>query len=210
MVNHPNKGPEIVRIGGTRLFWLIKRMTDLVISVLLLPVLAGVAVILWMLNPWLNPGPLLYCQKRVGQHDSLFVMFKFRTMRPYAGAAKFADAEGHRISGFGGLLRRFRIDELPQIINVLRGEMSLIGPRPEQPEFARQYRQTLPDYHRRHVVRPGLSGLSQVVQGYTSDDQGTRVKLALDLRYISKSGFRMEAYVFWRTLVTVITGYGAI
>lgn len=167
-------------------------------------------MILLAVNPWFNVGSLLYRQKRVGRHNALFVMFKFRTMRPNAGRAKFANAEGHRINGFGALLRRFRIDELPQIINVLRGEMSLIGPRPEQPEFARQYCQSLPDYHRRHVIRPGLSGLSQVVQGYTSDDQGTRMKLALDLRYISKSGFRMEAYVFWRTLVTVVTGYGAI
>lgn len=199
-----------MQIGGTRLFWRFKRLNDLVISVLLLPVLGTAAVLLLVVNPWVNPGPLMFRQTRVGWYDRPFVMLKFRTMRPDAGQARFADAESHRITGFGAILRRFRIDELPQIINVLRGEMSLIGPRPEQPEFARQYRQTLPDYHHRHVVRPGLSGLSQVVQGYTSDDQGTRVKLALDLRYISKSGFRMEAYIFWRTLVTVLTGYGAI
>lgn len=201
---------QIVQIGGTRLFWRFKRLNDLVISVLLLPVLGAAAVLLLVVNPWVNPGPLMFRQTRVGWYDRPFVMLKFRTMRPDAGQARFADAESHRITGFGAILRRFRIDELPQIINVLRGEMSLIGPRPEQPEFARQYRQTLPDYHHRHVVRPGLSGLSQVVQGYTSDDQGTRVKLALDLRYISKSGFRMEAYIFWRTLVAVLTGYGAI
>ena len=199
-----------MQIGGTRLFWRFKRLNDLVISVLLLPVLGAAAVLLLVVNPWVNPGPLMFRQTRVGWYDRPFVMLKFRTMRPDAGQARFADAESYRITGFGAILRRFRIDELPQIINVLRGEMSLIGPRPEQPEFARQYRQTLPDYHHRHVVRPGLSGLSQVVQGYTSDDQGTRVKLALDLRYISKSGFRMEAYIFWRTLVTVLTGYGAI
>lgn len=199
-----------MQIGGTRLFWRFKRLNDLVISVLLLPVLGTAAVLLLVVNPWVNPGPLMFRQTRVGWYDRPFVMLKFRTMRPDAGQARFADAESHRITGFGAILRRFRIDELPQIINVLRGEMSLIGPRPEQPEFARQYQQTLPDYHHRHVVRPGLSGLSQVVQGYTSDDQGTRVKLALDLRYISKSGFRMEAYIFWRTLVTVLTGYGAI
>ncbi|GLQ26704.1 sugar transferase [Sulfitobacter pacificus] len=199
-----------MQIGGTRLFWRFKRLNDLVISVLLLPVLGTAAVLLLVVNPWVNPGPLMFRQTRVGWYDQPFVMLKFRTMRPDAGQARFADAESHRITGFGAILRRFRIDELPQIINVLRGEMSLIGPRPEQPEFARQYWQTLPDYHHRHVVRPGLSGLSQVVQGYTSDDQGTRVKLALDLRYISKSGFRMEAYIFWRTLVTVLTGYGAI
>ncbi len=199
-----------MQIGGTRLFWRFKRLNDLVISVLLLPVLGTAAVLLLVVNPWVNPGPLMFRQTRVGWYDRPFVMLKFRTMRPDAGQARFADAESHRITGFGAILRRFRIDELPQIINVLRGEMSLIGPRPEQPEFARQYRRTLPDYHHRHLVRPGLSGLSQVVQGYTSDDQGTRVKLALDLRYISKSGFRMEAYIFWRTLVTVLTGYGAI
>ncbi|MDF3413827.1 sugar transferase [Sulfitobacter sp. M57] len=201
---------SIVRVGGSQLFWRIKRLSDLGISILLLPVLGIVGLALWLLNPWVNPGPLLYRQRRVGRHHRLFVMVKFRTMRPDKGQAKFADAESHRITRFAAVLRRFRIDELPQIINVLRGEMSLIGPRPEQPEFVRQYCKSLPGYHHRHIIRPGLSGLSQVVQGYTSDDQGTRTKLALDLRYIAKSGFRMEAYVFWRTLVTVLTGYGAM
>ncbi|MCX7559802.1 sugar transferase [Sulfitobacter sp. F26204] len=199
-----------MRVGGTRLFWCAKRLSDVGLSLALLPVLVALALVLAVVNPWLNPGPLFYFQKRVGQHDRIFVMLKFRTMRPQVGKAKFADAEGHRIMRFGAILRRFRIDELPQILNVLRGEMSLIGPRPEQPEFAWQYRHQLPDYANRHIVRPGLSGLSQVVQGYTSDIQATQVKLELDLRYITKSGFRMETYVFWRTLVTVFTGHGAI
>ena len=199
-----------MRIGGTRWFWLAKRLCDYAISLVLLPVLAIAAIVLLLLNPLLNPGPLIFWQKRVGQHDRLFIMLKFRTMRLHNGHAKFANDEAHRITVFGRLLRRYRVDELPQILNVLRGEMSLIGPRPEQPEFARQYGRTLPDYHHRHVVRPGLSGLSQVVQGYTSDTRGTRTKLALDLRYIKQSGFRMEIYIFWRTLVTVATGYGAL
>lgn len=200
----------IVRIGGTRLFWVFKRMLDLGLSVLLLPLLVLFGLIGLVLNPVFNPGPLIYSQVRVGRHHRMFVMHKFRTMRPAQGDARFADAETHRITIYGRLMRRYRIDELPQILNVLKGEMSLIGPRPEQPEFAEEYRQILPHYHRRHMVRPGLSGLSQVVQGYTTDTRGTRAKLALDLRYISQSGFRMEAYVFWRTLVTVATGHGAL
>lgn len=131
-------------------------------------------------------------------------------MQPADTGPRFAIDEARRIGGLGRFLRRYRIDELPQILNVMRGEMSLIGPRPEQPEFAKEYEHCLPDYNDRHIVRPGLSGLSQVIQGYTSDADGTARKLALDLRYIRKSGFRMEAYILWRTLVTVATGQGAL
>ena len=199
-----------MNVGGTPLFWTAKRVYDVLLSLALLPLLVLVALILLLLNPFLNPGPLLFHQKRIGRHDAPFVMFKFRTMRCDAGSASFADAQSHRISRFAHALRRYRMDELPQLINVMRGQMSLIGPRPEQPEFAREYTRSLPNYDQRHMVRPGLSGLSQVVQGYTCDARATRVKLALDLRYISKSGFRMEAYIFWRTLVTVATGHGAL
>lgn len=199
-----------MQIGGTRVFWGAKRLCDLAFSaVLILPLLVcGLGLL--CLNPRLNPGPLIFLQPRVGQHGRVFVMYKFRTMRPASCGPRFADAEGDRIGRLGGLMRRFRIDELPQIVNVLRGEMSLIGPRPEQPEFVSQYRRVLPDYDLRHRIRPGLSGLSQVVEGYTSDTHGTERKLALDLRYIQSCGFRMEAYVMWRTLVTVATGQGAI
>ncbi len=199
-----------VRIGGTALFWGAKRVQDIAFSAALLPVLCAVGLALLLLNPVLNTGALLYMQRRVGQHGRIFTMFKFRTMRPGSAEARFADAEAHRITPLGQFLRRYRLDELPQILNVLRGEMSLIGPRPEQPEFVAQFDLSLPGYHHRHAVRPGLSGLSQVVQGYTSDANGTRRKLALDLRYINRCGFRMEAYVFWRTLVTVATGHGAL
>lgn len=199
-----------MHIGGTPVFWSAKRIFDIVVALLLLPVLAAVAAVALVLNPFLNAGPLLYVQQRVGRHESVFLMYKFRTMRPAAGLPRFADAEAHRITCLGRVLRRYRLDELPQIVNVLKGEMSLIGPRPEQPAFAMGYLETLPEYRHRHMVRPGVSGLSQVEHGYTSDAKGTRTKLALDLRYISHSGFRMEAYVFWRTLVTVATGYGAL
>ena len=198
-----------MQIGGTWAFWWIKRVTDLLLCALLVAPTGCAALVLAALNPWLNPGPLVFRQTRVGQHNRLFVMYKFRTMQPGVGPASFADTQTHRIGRFARALRQYRIDELPQIWNVMKGEMSLIGPRPEQPEFVRDYVARLPGYPLRHAVRPGLSGLSQVLHGYTSDLTGTRQKLAYDLRYISQSGFRMEGYVMWRTLVTVLTGFGA-
>lgn len=201
---------DVVQIGGTRIFWWAKRVSDIALSLFLLPILIVAAFALAVFNPFFNPGPIFYRQVRVGRNKALFVMYKFRTMRSAPPSARFADTEAYRITAFGRFLRRYRIDELPQILNVIKGEMSLIGPRPEQPEFAREYEHSLPGYHLRHAVRPGLSGLSQVVQGYTNDTEGTQRKLALDLRYIRKCGFRMEGYVLWRTLITVATGYGAL
>ncbi|KIN61065.1 putative glycosyltransferase [Sulfitobacter noctilucae] len=202
-----------MQVGGTKVFWQLKRALDILLGLALLPLLLCVSVLALCFNPWLNPGPLVFSQPRIGRHGALFIMYKLRTMRCLTQAPsgqRFADTEIHRITPFGFFLRRYRLDELPQLLNVLRGDMSLIGPRPEQPGFVNEYTAAMPDYHRRHIVRPGLSGLSQVVQGYTSDTSGTRRKLALDLRYISQAGVRMEAYVFWRTLITVATGHGAI
>ena len=200
----------MVHIGGSRLFWKAKRLSDVVLSVLLVPLLVLTAIALLCLNPFFNPGPLFFRQLRVGQHGGLFEIYKFRTMRQGSTSARFADTETHRITSLGRFMRRYRLDEVPQILNILKGEMSLIGPRPEQPEFVREYERTLPGYRLRHAVRPGLSGLSQVLQGYTNDTHGTERKLALDLRYIRQSGFRMEVYILWRTVITVATGYGAL
>lgn len=199
----------MAQIGGTWAFWIVKRAMDIGLSLALVPLLLCCGMVVALLNPWLNPGPLVYRQARVGRHGAVFVIVKLRSMVPATRRARFADAEGDRIGRFGQLLRRYRVDELPQIINVLRGEMSLIGPRPEQPDFAQHYHETLPGYAQRHLIRPGISGLAQVTQGYTSDADGTRRKLALDLHYIRRCGFRLEGYVLWRTVVTVITGHGA-
>lgn len=195
--------------GGTVWFWWSKRVFDILLSLMLLNVLMLAALVLALLNPLLNPGPLFFHQQRVGRHSRRFMMYKFRTMKRAGTSPKFADAESHRIGHFGAFLRRYRIDELPQVINVLKGEMSLVGPRPEQPAFVCDYQESLPGYQERHQVRPGVSGLAQVVQGYTSNTHGTQQKLAHDLHYIASSGYRMECYVLWRTVVTVLTGFGA-
>lgn len=178
---------------------------DIVMSVALLPVLATVAVALIVLNPFFNRGPLLFFQPRMGRRCRAFSAIKFRTMRPVARMTRRADdpLEHDRITPLGCFLRRSRIDELPQIINVLRGEMSLIGPRPDYFHHARRYIRSVPGYRRRHDVRPGISGLAQTDLGYVASVEGTRRKVALDLRYVDGLSMGLDLYVFQRTLVTV-------
>ncbi len=141
----------------------------------------------------------------MGRDCSAFGAIKFRTMVPAARITRQADdpLERHRITPLGQILRKTRIDELPQIINVLRGEMSLIGPRPDYFHHARRYMRSVPGYRRRHSVRPGISGLAQTDLGYVDSTEGTRLKVKLDLHYVDNLGPKMDAYVFWRTLVTV-------
>lgn len=157
------------------------------------------------LNPFFNRGPLLFVQTRMGQDCSAFSAIKFRTMVPAARITRSADdpLERDRITPLGQILRKTRIDELPQILNVLRGEMSLIGPRPDYFHHARKYMRSIPGYRRRHSVRPGISGLAQTDLGYVSSTEGTRLKVRLDLHYVDNLGAKLDAYVFWRTLVTV-------
>ncbi len=147
----------------------------------------------------------------MGVGGQSFRIYKFRTM---LGAAKnatsaFASSEKDRITKLGALLRKFRIDELPQILNVLIGNMSFIGPRPEQVAFAQTFDMTIPGYRHRHLVRPGISGLAQVLNGYADCGESTRLKLARDLDYIRDAGWRMEGMIILRTLYVVATGYGA-
>jgi len=176
-----------------------------VISIFLLPFVAILSLVLMVLNPFFNRGPLFFIQPRMGRDCSAFGAIKFRTMVPAARITRQADdpLERHRITPLGQILRKTRIDELPQIINVLRGEMSLIGPRPDYFHHARRYMRSVPGYRRRHSVRPGISGLAQTDLGYVDSTEGTRLKVKLDLHYVDNLGPKMDAYVFWRTLVTV-------
>ncbi|PKQ11108.1 MAG: glycosyl transferase [Alphaproteobacteria bacterium HGW-Alphaproteobacteria-1] len=182
-----------------------KPACDIVISIFLLPFVAILSLVLMVLNPFFNRGPLFFIQPRMGRDCSAFGAIKFRTMVPAARITRQADdpLERHRITPLGQILRKTRIDELPQIINVLRGEMSLIGPRPDYFHHARRYMRSVPGYRRRHSVRPGISGLAQTDLGYVDSTEGTRLKVKLDLHYVDNLGPKMDAYVFWRTLVTV-------
>lgn len=198
-------------LSGSQLspFLVTKRLFDVILSLLLLPLLLLMMLILICLNPWLNPGPLFYVQIRMGRERRAFAMIKFRSMRR-ARARRGANEhlELDRISPFGGLLRKSRIDELPQILNVLRGDMSLIGPRPDVFAHARVFCRQVPDYRERHALRPGISGLAQVEHGYAEGVDATREKARLDMLYIENLGFRQECYVFVKTIGTILASVG--
>ena len=193
-----------------RLYFAVKRVFDAVVSLFLLPLTAIVAVMLLLLNPIFNPGPLFYAQPRMGRDCRAFMVLKFRTMQPAERVARGADdpVETDRMRPFGRFLRKRRLDELPQILNVLRGDMSLIGPRPDYFHHARRFVRQVPGYRERHAIRPGISGLAQVEVGYVQGLDATRSKVKADLDYIQNAGFRMDAWVFWRTLRVVFGAKG--
>lgn len=182
-----------------------KAFFDLFVSVLLLVPLAFVTLALCIINPFLNAGPLIFLQSRMGQDCRPFTAIKFRTMRIKATAARGAYdlLETDRIPPFGRLLRRSRLDELPQIINVLRGEMSLIGPRPDAFDHAVVYLKEVPDYRLRYQALPGISGYAQTEVGYVDGIEDLHRKVAADLYYIANASFRLDLWITWRTLCVV-------
>jgi lipopolysaccharide/colanic/teichoic acid biosynthesis glycosyltransferase len=198
------------QIGGSSLFWRGKRAFDLVASLLLLPIVVIVGLGLLLLNPIWNRGPLFFRQPRMGKGCRAFSTIKFRTMVPAKVQRGANDPiETHRITPLGSFLRKSRLDELPQIINVLRGEMSLIGPRPDYFMHAKRYLRVIPEYRARHVIRPGISGLSQVTLGYAAGIEATRKKAQMDLHYIRHAGLLQEVRIFWATLRAVLCRHGA-
>ena len=197
--------------GRSRRGFPAKRAFDLVCATLLLPVLGLACVVLSILNPWRNPGPLFFVQTRMGLGCRPFRAIKFRTMRSDGPTRATADCglELDRITPLGRWMRKTRLDELPQILNVLRGEMSLIGPRPEIYHHAEHFLRVIPRYRDRHAVLPGISGLAQTEVGYVVGTAGTRRKVSADLHYIRNTGLRMELWVIWRTLSVIVTGKGS-
>lgn len=182
-----------------------KPVFDIVVSIALLPIFLVSAAILLVVNPFFNKGPLFFVQPRMGRGCTAFGAIKFRTMVPVKRVTRKVDEplERERITPLGRILRESRIDELPQILNVLRGEMSLIGPRPDYIHHARRYVHSVSGYRRRHDVRPGISGLAQTALGYEDTTEGTRRKVALDLHYVDNITFRLDLYIFWKTVCTV-------
>jgi lipopolysaccharide/colanic/teichoic acid biosynthesis glycosyltransferase len=189
----------------------VKRAFDLALCVLLLPVIGLTALVLLLLNPWFNRGPLFFQQERMGWDCRPFRAWKFRTMTEAAGIERgaFDALESNRITPLGGLLRRTRVDELPQILNVLRGDMSLIGPRPDYYEHALTYLETIPGYRNRHAVLPGISGYAQTEVGYVDDEGAMHAKVAADLYYVRHASIRLDLWITWRTLVVVFGVRGA-
>lgn len=156
-----------------------------------------------------SAGPVFYSQERVGHLGRPFILHKFRTMRPDAeaisGPILSCGSDDDRVTPVGRWLRRCRLDEIPQLWNVLRGEMSMVGPRPERPIFVRQFIERNPIYAKRHAVRPGLTGLAQVCAGYHTD---ARDKLRFDLFYVSHRSPWLDLTILWRTLLVICRSHG--
>jgi len=157
-------------------------------------------------------GPLIFSQTRLGEGGRLFTIFKFRTMRHGAeepGQPLWAEERDPRVTSVGRLMRRTRLDELPQLWNVLRGEMSIVGPRPERPEFVELLEDTVPYWNRRHLVKPGITGWAQVSCGYSADAEGTVEKLSYDLWYLRHRSLAVDLGICGKTLRALLTGAGA-
>lgn len=176
-----------------------KRLLDVLVGsllgLLLLPPLALLALLIRR-----DGGPALFRQTRIGEGGRPFTLYKLRTMRPEAQElAQWASADDPRITRIGHFLRRTHLDEVPQVLNVIRGEMSLIGPRPEQPEFVGRLEAIVPFYARRHLIRPGITGWAQVMCGYASSDVGSAWKLSHDLYYLKHRSVVFDVIILAET-----------
>ncbi len=197
--------------GPVTAYVLFKRLIDLSLIVLLSPVIVPLMLVTVIIIKLESKGSVLFWQKRVGVHGEVFNMVKFRSMTTDSekDGSQFAQNGDKRVTRFGRFIRKMRIDELPQLWNIIQGDMSLIGPRPEQVSFVQEFEKAIPRYASRHVVRPGITGLAQVEQGYVDDEDGTRTKLIYDLHYIDNLSFKMDMEIVGKTIYTIATGFGA-
>jgi lipopolysaccharide/colanic/teichoic acid biosynthesis glycosyltransferase len=195
---------------GSKLFWINKRIFDIFICLLLLPVFFIISIILPFINYFFNAGDLFFIQERMGKNCNSFYAIKFRTMEPTKEITRNYDdpIEVNRITSLGRILRKTRIDELPQILNVLKGEMSLIGPRPDYFMHALVYIENIKGYRERHIIRPGITGLSQIRLGYAEGLEATAKKVSVDNYYIQNVGYIIELKIIVNTLIAIIRGTG--
>ena len=158
-----------------------------------------------------SAGPIFYTQNRIGKGGRIFRIYKLRSMfiDSEKNGPKFASKNDARVTRVGKFIRKTRIDEIPQFFNILKGEMSLIGPRPEQPEFVQRFSEEIPFYSYRHIVKPGITGWAQVVHGYAADTKDTKVKMEYDFYYIKNFSLWIDLLIIAKTLRTILTGFGA-
>ena len=194
------------RSNQNKFYQFYSRTFDIVFSVLGIVVFVILLPVIFVFNLISNKGPLFYKQERVGKNGKLFEIIKFRTMIPNAeqNGAVYATQKDKRITPFGKLLRNSRIDEIPQFINVLKGQMALIGPRPERPVFVKQIAEKNPIYQTRHVIKPGLTGWAQVNASYGENLDDSLIKLRYDLYYIKHRSLFLDVNIIIKTLSTIL------
>ena len=189
----------------------LKRALDVLISLLLLIPATPIMLITAIIVRLESPGPVIYKQDRVGLFEKEFTVYKFRSMRADAekNGAVWASAHDARVTKFGKFIRKVRIDELPQIWNILKGDMSFIGPRPERMAFVTKLKETIPYYSLRHTVKPGLTGWAQVCYPYGASEDDARRKLEYDLYYIKNMSILLDINIVFKTVGVVLFPKGA-
>lgn len=188
-----------------------KRLLDILLSILLLGILSPFVILSALAIKLDSPGQVFYRQDRVGKDGKVFILFKLRSMVNNAetGKALWAQSNDPRVTRVGKWLRLTRIDEVPQLYNVLKGDMSLIGPRPERPEFVTDLEKDIPYYSIRHTVRPGLTGWAQVNYRYAASADDALVKLEYDVYYIKNMSLILDLQILLKTVGIVLLGQGA-
>lgn len=192
------------------LYLRLKRAVDCAIASILLPLVLPVILLTALLIRLESGGPSFYVQSRTGYRGKAFTMYKLRSMRHgHVNASQVTAAQDPRITRIGRLIRKYRIDELPQIFNILKGEMSWIGPRPEPVDMAQRYELDIPFYTYRHAVRPGITGWAQVTQGYAAELNAATAKLHYDFYYIKHFSPSLDMLIAIKTIKTILTGFGS-
>lgn len=186
----------------------IKRFIDIFLSLLGLIVGIPLIIIFGILIKIESTGSIIYTQERVGKGGKIFTIYKLRSMRNNAekNGAQWAEKDDPRITKVGKFIRLTRIDEVPQLFNILKGDMSIVGPRPERPNFTIEFNKEIPGFINRTAVKPGLTGWAQVNGGY---DMSPKEKLQYDLEYIRKQGILLDIKIIFKTFKVVLTGEGA-
>jgi lipopolysaccharide/colanic/teichoic acid biosynthesis glycosyltransferase len=190
----------------------VKRLVDVAGAVSLLVISAPLCALVAAVIKLEDGGPILFRQTRVGRRGTLFTLRKLRSMRPDAEAEsgpQCAAPDDPRVTRIGRWIRALRIDEIPQAWNVLMGEMSFVGPRPERPEFVATLRKTIPHYDYRHNVRPGITGWAQVNQTYTASVENPASKQEYDLYYLEHISARLDGLILLRTIKIILLGWGS-
>lgn len=194
------------RSNNNKLYLLLVAFLEFVFSLTGLVICTIFIPIIFIINIFGNKGPLFYTQERVGKHGKTFQIYKFRTMikDSETNGAVFATSNDKRITPFGKFMRKARIDELPQFINVLKGDMAIIGPRPERPFFVKEIAAIMPFYETRHVIKPGLTGWAQVNYSYGESIEESLIKLQYDLYYIKHRSIFLDLSITFKTVTTVL------
>jgi len=200
----------VSRRGLVSFYWHVKRVLDITVSALCLGILAAPMFLIWFAVRIDSPGPGIFRQQRTGFKEKNFTIYKFRTMHELGHSElrlglEFG-SEADRVTKVGSYLRRWRIDEWPQFLNVLKGDMSLVGPRPEIPNLVKLYAEEIPHFKLRNLIRPGITGWAQIKQGHTSGIEEAKQKLEYDLYYLKHANLTVDLTVLIHTIKVLLCG----